>query len=102
MRHPTNELPRHTKRTFYTANKFAVYKNMHILTVNFSQLYIADAPKKKKSKNLVLPPLRGLLVLVGKSPMHKGLKSCTEKYTLLYVVQVYYYTNLLWFVIFSI
>ena len=34
--------------------------------LEFSQLFVADAPMKKKSKNLVLPPLRALLFWVGK------------------------------------
>ena len=35
--------------------------------LDFFSLFVADAPmKKNRSKNLVLPPLRGLLFLVGK------------------------------------
>ena len=35
--------------------------NPYLKILDFSQLFIADAPMKKKSKNLVLPPRRALL-----------------------------------------
>ena len=39
----------------------SVRGNPYLKILNFSQLFIADAPMKKKSKNLVLPPRRELL-----------------------------------------
>ena len=38
--------------------------NPYLKILNFSQLYVSDAPMKKKSKTLVLPLLRGLLFVV--------------------------------------
>ena len=35
--------------------------NTYLKLLDFSQLYIADAPIKKKSKKLVLPPRKSLL-----------------------------------------
>ena len=35
--------------------------NQYLKILDFSQIFIADAPMKKKSNNLVLPPNRALL-----------------------------------------
>ena len=48
---------------------------LYLKILKFSQLFVADALiMKKKSVIFVLTPLRGILFLVGKSPMEERVK----------------------------
>ena len=45
--------------------------NLYLKTLDFSQLFVADAPMREKIKQLVFPPLRTLFLNgLVKSPMH--------------------------------
>ena len=48
--------------------------NPYLKILEFSQLFVPDAPRKKKKRNLVLPPHRALCNRSVKSPIYQRVQ----------------------------